>query len=486
MSQIQSSDYPDERTAQKGLVLLCIVVFFAVVNGNMVNVALPFIGRDFEVSEGTYGWVVTGFSLAFGIFNAIHGRLGDRVGLRRLYAFGVAILGATSLLLALSPNIGTAIALRIVQGAGSAALPALGTVIIARLFAPDRRGVAMGWILASVGLAASIGPFLGGLLVELGGWRLVFASTSLILLAIPAIARFLPSSLDERTEQPFDLVGALLLAAGVSAWLYAFNVVERLGPGTEFAILLGGGALCLAFFTWRIQRVDDPFADPELFADIRYVLSCTVAFLVNATRFGTIVLVPIFLIEVNQVAPIVVGLVLLPGAICIAVVSPVSGRIGDSVGARRPVVAGCALIIAGNIVTALSAGGPIAGPTVGMGLYGLGFALLQSPLVSATSQILPRRLAGTGMGIFMMIFFLGGAFGVALSVTAVELQAPTTTGWFGVVSGDGAVYSNAIFTLTGLAIVSLLLTPRIPGARPTPRKSSEQILPKSPDHTLMG
>ena len=475
MSDSTSSEYPDGRTARMGLILLCAVVFFAVVNGNMVNVALPFIGRDFQVTEGTYGWVVTGFSLAFGIFNAIHGRLADRIGLRRLYAFGVATLGATSLLLALSPNIGTAIALRIVQGAGSAALPALGTVIIARLFAPDRRGVAMGWVLASVGVAASIGPFLGGLLVQIGGWRLVFASTSLVLVAIPAIWVLLPASLDERTEQPFDLMGAILLGSGISAWLYAFNMLERMGPGLEFGLLLVGGAIALALFVWHIQRADDPFADPLLFVDIRYVLSATVAFLVNATRFGTIVLVPIFLIEVNEVAPITVGLVLLPGAICIAVVSPISGRIGDAIGARIPVVAGCILIIAGNIVTALTAGAPILGPTVGMGLYGLGFAFIQSPLVSATSQILPPRLAGTGMGIFLMIFFLGGAFGVALSVTAVELQASATTGWFGLTSGAGAVYSNAIFTLTILAIIALVLTPWIPGHLPKPLKKRAQL-----------
>ena len=465
---VDDIEYPDRRTARLGMVLVCAVVFFAVVNGNMVNVALPFIGRDFGVTEGVYGWIVTGFSLAFAIFNAVHGRLVGRIGLRRLYAFGIATLGGTSLLLALSPNVAFAIALRIIQGAGSAALPALGTVIIARLFAPEQRGVAMGWVLAVVGVAASIGPFLGGLLVELGGWRLVFASTSVVLLVIPGIWRLLPASLDERTEQPFDLLGAILLAAGLSALLYGFVVVERAGPGAEFLLLLAFGAACLVIFAWHIQRVDDPFASPKLFADIRYVISITVAFLANATRFGTIVLVPIFLIEVNEVSPITVGLVLLPGALFIAVISPVAGRVGDRLGARLPVACGTVLIIAGNIVTALTAGGPILGPTVGMGLYGLGFAFIQSPMVSATSQILPRNLAGTGMGIFMMIFFLGGAFGVAISVTVVELQAPGAAGWFGLTSGPGAVYSNAIFTLTALAVVALFLSRGIPGHRPSP------------------
>ncbi len=465
-----STDYPDPSTARWAMVLLCGVVFFAVINGNMVNVALPYIGKDFGVTEGVYGWLVTGFSLAFGIFNAIHGRLANRVGLRRLYAFGVAVLGATSVLLALAPSIGSAIALRIVQGAGSAALPAMATVIIARMFPPDRRGEAMGWVLACVGTAASIGPFLGGILVEIGGWRVVFAFTGVVLVAIPAIWTLLPESLDERTEQPFDLFGAILLAGGISALLYGFNVLEQHGPGVEFFGLVAAGAAALGLFVWWIRRADEPFAHPKMFQDLRYVFSCVIAFLINATRFGTIVLVPIFLTLINEVSAIIVGLVLLPGAFFIAVLSPKAGQIGDRIGARVPVAGAIVLVIAGNLVTALTAGGHPLGPTVGMGLYGLGFAFFQSPLVSATSQILPKRFSGTGMGVFMMIYFLGGAFGVALSVTVVELQPAGAAGWLGLTEGPGAIYSNAIFALTVLAVAALAFLPFVPGHRPQPRE----------------
>lgn len=460
--------YPDPNTARLALYLLCTVVFFAVVNGNMVNVALPFIGQHFEVTEGTYGWLVTGFSLTFAIFSAVHGRLANRVGLRRLYAMGVIVLGGLSLLLAFAPTIELAIAMRIFQGAGSAALPAMGTVVIARLFPPERRGEAMGMILASVGVAASIGPFLGGLLVELGGWRLVFAATGLVLFALPFIFRLLPESLDETYKEPFDTLGAVLLTGGASALLYSFNVIERLGPGWEFFSLLAGGLFLLLVLWWRISRIEDPFVDPKLFADFRFVVNSAVAFLVNATRFGTIVLVPIFLIEVNQVSPLVVGIVLLPGALFIAFLSTPAGRVADNYGARRPVAVGAILVIAGNIITALTAGISVLGSAIGMGLYGLGFALIQSPIVSATSQILSRRHGGPGMGIFMMIFFLGGAFGVALSVTVVEIQSPETAAWFGSQVGGGALYSNAIFSLTFLAIIALLLTPKVPGYRPLP------------------
>ncbi|RAL25074.1 hypothetical protein DL240_02340 [Lujinxingia litoralis] len=464
--------YADPRTARIVLILLCSVVFFAVVNGNMVNVALPFIGRDFGVSEGVYGWVVTGFSLTFGIFSAIHGRLADLVGLRRLYALGVASLGLTSILLALSPNIESMIALRFLQGAGSAATPALGTMIIARVFAPHRRGTAMGLIMGTVGLAASIGPFLGGILVELAGWRLVFAATAPLLFFAPLAMRLLPDNLDERFGTSFDTIGATLLGLGASAWLYAFNIVEQNGFGLLFFGLLLAGLILLLIFARRIHRVDEPFAQPEVFRDRRYLANSAVAFLTNATRFGTIILVPIFLIEVNHVAPFTVGVVLLPGALLIAIISPFTGRLADRLGAQKPIALGMVLVIIGSLITAYYAGGNIVGVAVGMGLYGLGFALIQSPIVNATSQILPPRLTGSGMGIFMMIFFLGGAFGVALSVTVVELQSATPSSWLGFEPGPGVPYSNAILALTTLAILALALTRGIPGLNPQPMEHS--------------
>jgi MFS transporter, DHA2 family, metal-tetracycline-proton antiporter len=454
---------PDARQATWTLALLATVVFFSVVNGTMVNVALPFIGRHFDVTEGTYGWIVTGNALAFGIFNAIHGRLADLIGLRRLYLFGIAVLGAGSLAVAIAPTIEIAIAVRVIQGAGSAAIPVLGATIIARSFPAARRGAAMGYVLGSVGLAASVGPFLGGIIVQLAGWRAVFAFTGIILLAIPVALRLLPSNLDARTKAPFDYPGALWLGAGVTALIYSFNVLEQQGFGLTFYGLIAAGLAGLLLFWIRIQAAPHPFAHPAIFKNARFLATAAVAFLSNATRFGSIVLVPIFLIEVNELAPIWVGIVLLPGALMIALTSPATGRYADRVGARKPATIGMLLILAGNIVTAYYAGVSPLGVAFGMLLYGQGFAFTQSPLVSAVSSVLPREQAGVGMGMFMMIFFLGGAFGVALSVTTVELQALGAVSWLGWEMGGGAIYSNAVLTLTLLAAAALPALKFVPG-----------------------
>ncbi|MEO1272770.1 MAG: MFS transporter, partial [Myxococcota bacterium] len=220
-----SDDALDAKTLQV-LALLSCVVFVAVVNGTMINVALPHIGREFGASEGLYGWLVTGYSLAFGIFSAVNGRLADIWGKRRVYMMGLVALGACSIAVSVSPSLELAIALRTLQGAGAAALPVLGTTIIKTVVPPSRRGWAIGVILSTVGVAASLGPFLGGVLVQFVSWRAVFLVPGVILLLLPVAMRILPRSLDARQDTGFDVIGALLMGVGIAALVYSGSTLK--------------------------------------------------------------------------------------------------------------------------------------------------------------------------------------------------------------------------------------------------------------------
>lgn len=465
-----TDDKPDATEVQTEhesaiLALLAGVVFIAVVNGTMINVALPYIGADFEVTEGVYGWVVTGYVVSFGVFNAIDGRLADIVGIRRLYLIAIGVLGVASAVIALSPTIGMIIAVRILQGAGAAGLPVMGATIITKTFPAHERGQAMGVILSTVGFAASLGPFLGGLIVQYIHWRAVFGLVALVVLAIPVAVRLLPKSLDDVEGRSFDLVGAVLMGAGVALLIYGFNVVEDSGFGVWFLGTTGAGVVLLAAFAWWINRADEPFAPPSLFKNLRYVSTLVQAFAANGTRFGTIVLIPIFLKEVNELAPLWTGVVLFPGALAIGFLSRPAGSLADRVGPRLPVAGGTAILLVGNLVTMFFAGGNIYGVTAGMTLVGLGYAFVQTPLLSTASQVLPQKDASGGLGIFMMILFVGGASGVALAVTAAELQAPGTGSWLGLPVASPR-YSNAALTLAILGLLGVALVPALPNETP--------------------
>lgn len=454
-------DAPEARAV---LALLATVVFFAVVNSTMINVALPIIGQDFRVTEGTYGWLVTGYSLAFGIFNAIDGRLAEIVGVRRLYLSGMVLLGLTALAIAAAPAIEWAIALRVMQGAGGAALPVLGATIVAGTVAPERRGAAMGVILSTVGVAASIGPFLGGLILQWFGWRAIFLVVGPVLLLVPVAWRVLPRSLDARSGQGFDVVGAGLLGGAVACVMYGATLLRHGPPGMTVAGLLGGGLALGAAFLWWVHRHPEPFASPALLRHGAYLSVCAQAFVGNGARFGAIVLVPIVLKQAHHLEPVWIGAVLFPGALGIALMSSRSGVLADRFGPRLPVGIGTTILLIGNLATAAFAATSPLGLALAMGLTGLGYAFIQTPLLSTASQLAPPNQTSSALGLFMMILFVGGATGVALVTTVIELQPPSPASWLGWGTPSPAQrYSNAALALTVLGMLGVLLFSRLPG-----------------------
>lgn len=457
----------DDRSTKLIVTLISCVVFIAVINGTMINVALPHIGKAFDVTEGTYGWIVTGYILTFGVFSAINGRLADIVGRRKLYVFGLASLGLASLVVAASPTIELVIGVRIIQGIGAAALPVLGTTIVKELVSPEEQGRAVGYIMSTVGVAASIGPFLGGILVSFAGWRAVFLFTGVVLLAIPVAWRLLPKELDETSSKGFDLVGAALMASGVAGLLYSFKLVEQHAPMWQTVGLVGTSLLLIVGFIAWIRHTPNPFVHSSVFTR-EYIACCGIAALTNGGRFGSVILAPIFLTLVHKLDPIMVGATLFPGALAIAFLSNKAGKWADRSGPKAPVMMGIVAMLIGGGVTAVFAGTSPLGATIGLTFFGAGFAFTQSPLVSTVNKIVPRAQGGAGVGLFMMIFFVGGGAGVALSVTMIELLPNDTTGVFDLFDPNGGQYANAILALTALNALSLFLLP---------------LLPKSTQHT---
>ncbi len=453
-------DLPSE--VKPVIALLAIVVFIAVINGTMINVALPHIGKEFEVGEGTYGWLVTGYSLTFGIFNAINGRLSDKFGKKTIYLIGLAVLGLGSLAVALTPTLSFAISVRLIQGAGAAALPVLGTSIIKQIVPEKQQGQAVGIILSTVGVAASIGPLLGSLIVQYLSWRYVFAATGISLLTVPLAYKLLPDSLNEGDDRPFDWQGATLLALGISSMLYSFELIQSQAPLWQLGALLVTSTLLLAAFGWRITRADSPFVAPSTFTRPAYLASCAVAAVSNAGRFGSVVVAPIVLTEVNQVKPLVVGAALLPGAVAIALLSSRAGRWADRHGPRQPVALGLVSMTLGSIIMAYFAGGSVWGLGAGLTLFGVGYALAQSPLVSTVNRILPKAQAGAGVGVFMMIFFVGGAAGVATCVTISDMYGMPGEALFGLIAPKGARFAIALLVLGALTLLAQIPARMLP------------------------
>ena len=462
-----------ERAGQRGTRLLLIVVVTAilisVLNQTFVNVVVPDIRQDYGATQGQAGWVITGYLLVFAIGIPLYGRIADLYSLRGTFALGLLLLAVGSLACALAPSLPLLVAGRILQAAGASAIPALGFAAVAKALPPGSRGTALGLLSSSVGAGAAIGPVLGGVVTGIAGWHaLFFLTVFLAALLVPGALYALPGVADGDSRKPsgileavrhFDVPGGLALA--LSAGLALFGVTQGQVVGFSSPVSWGSFAaagLLAAAFAWRIRRAADPFVTPHLFRNRAFLAASVTGFFMMFANVGSYVLVPLMLSEVNGMSAAGIGLVLAPGALVVAVLSPVAGRLSDRFGPRALVRGG--LVVFGLSMFSISAFAVGASSLlVGLGILGqsLGFAMVNSPNANAAAASLSRDESGVGLGIYQMLFFLGGGFGPAVGATFLAVRQGTGGGAINpLFIADSAPFSDAFLLLAVAAAVSFV------------------------------
>jgi DHA2 family metal-tetracycline-proton antiporter-like MFS transporter len=452
--------YEDSMPSSDRLFLAVVVtaVFVSVVAGTMVNVVVPVMGEDFGASEAQVGWVVTSHMLVFAVGVPLYGRISDFFSLRRLFSLGLLVFAVGSLVCAIAPSLPTLVFGRVVQAVGDAAIPALAGVAVAKVLPPGRRGGALGLILSSVGVGASVGPILGGFVEQFFGWHYLFYGVFVMaLLLIPSSLKVLPG--ESGGIRRFDLLGGVLL--GLAAGLFLFGVTQGQGEGFASASSWGsfvGAALSAALFAYRISSVQDPFVSPKLFGNRAYVAATLVGFFTMIANVAATVFVPLLVIEVNGLSPAEAGLVLTPGAVAIAMISPRAGKLSDRVGARVLVVVG--LSVMGLALFLLSTFGAGASPilaSLGMFGVGTGFALSNPATTNAAANSLPGEDVGVGLGIYQGVFFLGGGTGPALIGALLAARKEADVGALNPLYVlDATPFSDAFLALAFAVVLGLL------------------------------
>jgi DHA2 family metal-tetracycline-proton antiporter-like MFS transporter len=440
--------------------VLISAVFVSVLNSSMVNVVVPVIGRDYGVSEAQVGWVITGFLLTFAIGIPLYGRAADVFSIRRAFMVGLVAFAAGSLICASAPSLGALVFGRIVQGAGGAAIPALSSVSVTRVLPPGERGTALGLIVSSVGIGAAIGPILGGTVGALAGWHYLFVGTLILTAAlIPAALYVLPD--DSPEARGFDLPGGLLL--GLAAGLFLFGITRGQVSGFGSAGSWGsfaGSALAALGFGWRIRRSAEPFVSPTLFENRAYVAAVVVGYFCMLANVSALVFVPLLVSEVNGLSPGQAGLVLTPGAVALAIISPLAGRWSDRIGVRPLIFVGLVTMLLSVLsISTFGAGATPAVVSLGMLGVGAGFALANSPNINAAASSLGPEEVGAGLGIFNGAFFLGGATGPAVIGAFLAARKEAEAGALNpLYTLDAAAFSDAFLVLSLALLISLMAT----------------------------
>ncbi|HEY9421824.1 MAG TPA: MFS transporter, partial [Thermoanaerobaculia bacterium] len=259
----------------------------------------------------------------------------------------------------------------------------------------------------------------------------------------------------------FDVPGGLSLA--FSAGLALFAVTQ--GQAEGFASPVSWGSFAAAgilavLFVRRIGRVSEPFVTPHFFCDRAFVAASTTGFFMQFTYVGSLILFPLMLSDVNGLSAAGIGLVLVPGAIVVAALSPVAGKLSDRFEARTIVRVGLVVIGLSTFATsAFAAGGPLVAVALGVLGLGAGYALIVSPNVNAAAASLSVEETGVGIGIYQMLFILGGGFGTAVAATFLAArQGAETVAINPLFTATSAPYSDALLLLTAATVVSFVAT----------------------------
>ena len=431
------------------LAVLTSAVFVSVLNSSMVNVAIPLIREDFGASEAQVGWVITGFLLVYAIGIPLYGRAADIFSLRRAFALGLLAFALGSLVCIVAPSLPLLVFGRIVQAAGGAAVPALASASVVKVLPPGDRGTALGLIVSSVGVGAAVGPVVGGTLVQLAGWHSLFYGVLfLLLILLPAVLYALPD-IEPTGELGFDVLGGVLF--GITQ-----GQVAGFGSPSSWGSF-AGAALAAAGFAWRITSAENPFVSPGLFKNRRYVAAVIVGYFSMLVNVSCLVSIPLLVSQVNGLPPQATGLVLAPGAIALAILSPLAGRLSDRIGFKTPVYAGLTIMLLSVLFLSTFAAGASPG-VVALGMLGVGtgFALTNSPNVNAAAAALPQEETGVGLGIFNGIFFLGGGTGPAVVGAFLAARREADAGAIDPLYELGAAPFSDSFLLLSLALLVAL------------------------------
>ncbi|HJD79944.1 MAG TPA: MFS transporter [Kitasatospora aureofaciens] len=437
-------------TAQGRWVLLATVLgsSMAMLDGTVVNVALPRIGTDLGASLASLQWTLNAYLLTLAGLILLGGALGDRYGRRRVFLIGVIWFAAASAACAAAPTIHVLIAARAVQGIGGALLTPGSLAMLQAVFHPDDRSAAVGLWSGLGGVSAAIGPFLGGWLVDGPGWRWIFLLNLPLAAAVIAVtSRYVPESRDETATGRFDVPGALLAALTLGAITYALTAAgEGLSPGVWVSGALG--LLLAAAFVAVERRTPDPMLPLGLFSSRLFTAVNLVTLCVYAAFSGVFFLLVVQLQIVSGFSPLVSGFALVPITLLMLTLSARAGRLGKRIGPRVPLTVGPLLCAAGVLLMLRIGPGSSYWADVlpAVAVMGSGMTLLVAPLTATVLAAVEVRHAGIASGVNNAAARAAGL----LAVAALPAMAGLSGDAYRVPSSVDSAFHTAMLICAGL------------------------------------
>src|SRR6202011_90132 len=389
----------------------------AFIDGSVVNVGLPAIGRELGADAGALQWVINAYLLPLSALLLLGGAAGDRYGRRRLLILGTSLFALASIGCAIAPGLVGLLGARLMQGASAAVLMPNSLAILGQTFAGEAKGRAIGIWAAAGAAAGAIGPVLGGWFIDAGSWRFAFLINIPLSVAAIALAyRYVDKDVDDMAGR-LDWSGGALVTAGLGLATWALTEGSGRGWSPSVFVVLGAGLIFFLLLLFAEQRLGDKAMMPlSLFGSRSFVGLPVLTFLLYGALGGLFVLLPYVLFEADGYTATQAGAALLPLPLVIAVASPAAGALAAKVGPRWPLIVGPMIVAAGLLLTLRigSSTGYWLSVFPAMLVIALGMAAAVAPLTTAVLMSVDSRHTGVASGLNSAVARSGGLGATAL------------------------------------------------------------------------
>ncbi|WP_117161599.1 DHA2 family efflux MFS transporter permease subunit [Paraliobacillus sp. X-1268] len=437
------------------MIVLISGAFAAILNQTLLATALPHIMEDLNLDANTAQWLQSIFMLVNGIMIPITAFLIGRFTTRGLFLTAMGLFGVGTLVCAVAPTFSLLMVGRILQASGAGIIMPLMQTILFLIFPIEKRGSAMGMFGLVIAFAPAIGPTLSGYLVDQFPWRSLFYVILPIIAIDIIVAYFILRNVTERRDQKIDILSIMLSSFGFGGLLYGFSTAGNSGWGSlEVIIAMIVGAISLLLFILRQLKLDQPILEFRVFKNKVFTITTILGMIVFIAMIGGSVILPLFMQTMLGFTALESGLMLMPGALLMGVMSPIAGRLFDRFGARWLAIIGLLILtITTFMFTNLTVETTFTFLAVVNAGRMFGVALVMMPATTAGLNQLPIDLIPHCTAMNNTMRQVARAVGVALLVTVMTSSALPEEGMSGLIRGVNVSFIVAGFT----AIIGFVL-----------------------------
>ncbi|OMF98616.1 DHA2 family efflux MFS transporter permease subunit [Paenibacillus sp. FSL R7-0337] len=447
--------------------------FLATLNQTIMSVATPELMHDFNITAATAQWLTTGYMLVNGVLIPITAYLMQRFTTRELFQASMFIFFAGTLVSALAGSFPVLLTGRMIQAAGAGIIMPLLTQVILTLFPREKRGAAMGMVGLAIIFAPAIGPTLAGYIMERYSWEMMFYGMLPLTVMVIVCGFIYLRNVAERSFPKIDITSVILSTIGFGTLLYGFSRAASAGwSSAEVLLSLAAGAISLGLFIWKQLTSRSPLLDLRAFQYNMFSLTTVISVAVTIVMYADMMLLPLYLQNARGFTAMESGLLLLPGAVIMGALMPVTGKLFDRFGAKWLAIIGLTI----TILTTLSFVNLTDSTSYGYLMLmstgrRIGMALLLMPIQTLGLNQLPSRLNSHGTAISNTVRQVAGAVGTSLLVTVMTSR--TATHFQDIAASSGTAgetqqhmlmessiqgINDSYLVIVGIGIIGLLLS----------------------------